>query len=176
MTRNTLQRRILPPEARPPIGKKRGCRGQTVVEFALVAIPFFFLMFAIIDYSWALFNQMNVQDAVREAGRYAATGRYVTPTNGAALSRIASIEQVLNEFALGNGANIQSVSISSVSAGTGTITTGSAGAPGDTVTITATCAVPMLTNAIGHFFNADGRYHFTASATFKNEPFPASGD
>jgi Flp pilus assembly protein TadG len=146
--------------------KQHGCRGQSVIEFALVSITFFFLVFAIIDFSWALFNQMNVQEAVRQAGRYAATGRHITGSNGSTASRISSITQVLDSYAIGSGVSISSVTISSAAGGVG-----SAGGPGDTVTITATCAVPMLTTVIGKLFNQDGRYHFTASSTFRNEPF-----
>jgi hypothetical protein len=113
-----------------------------------------------------MFNQMNVQDAVREAGRFAATGNHVTGPNGSTLSRVDSITQVLNNNAFGSGASVQSVAISSVVGGPG-----SAGGPGDTVTITATCAVRTLTMYIGQMFSPDSRYHFTASATFKNEPF-----
>ena len=71
-----------------------------MVEFALVAMTFFLLAFALIDFSWLMFSQMNMQDAVREAGRYAATGNSVS-----GLSRVASITQVLDQAA--NAANVQ---------------------------------------------------------------------
>ena len=160
------------------VKKSYSCRGQSLIEFALVAIPFFFLIFSVIDFSWALFNQMNVQDAVREAGRYAATGNHITGANGSTVSRVGSIVQVLDSYAIGNGVSIQQISISSVYGGSVTYNegsgsfsgTGNAGGPGDTVTITATCAAPMLTTFIGKFFSSDSRYHFTASSTFRNEP------
>lgn len=160
--------------------KNRSCRGQSLVELAIVLIPFFFLVFGVIDFSWALFNQMNVQDAVREAGRYASTGNHLTDSKGNPIARTASIVQVLDSYAIGSGVSIQTVQISSVyggsstySEGSGTMTgaVGAAGGPGDTVTITATCAAPMLTTFIGKFFASDSRYHFNASSTFKNEPF-----
>jgi Flp pilus assembly protein TadG len=145
----------------------------------MVLIPFFFLVFGVIDFSWALFNQMNAQDAVREAGRFAATGNHLTDSNNNPISRTASIIRILDQLAIGSGASIQSVTISSVyngsvtySQGTGTYSgSGNAGGPSDTVTITATCAAPMLTTFIGQLFGSDQRYHFTASSTFKNEPF-----
>jgi Flp pilus assembly protein TadG len=154
-----------------------------MVELAIVLIPFFVLVFGVIDFSWALFNQINAQDAVREAGRYASTGNHATDSKGNAIPRTTSIVQVLDGYAIGSGVSIQQVQISSVyggtvnyNEGTGKFTgTGNAGAAGDTVTITATCAVPMLTAFIGKFFATDLHYHFTASSTFKNEPFlPAS--
>jgi Flp pilus assembly protein TadG len=148
------------------VRRNYSCRGQSVVEFAMVVIPFFILVFAVIDFSWTMFNQMNIQDAVREAGRYAATGNHLAGPNGTTLSRTASIIQTLDSLAYTSGVSIQNVSISSAVGGAG-----SAGGPGDTVTISATCAVPTLTMVIGKMFAADSRYHFTATTSFKNEPF-----
>jgi Flp pilus assembly protein TadG len=142
------------------------CKGQALPEFALVAMTFFLLAFALIDFSWLMFNQMNMQDAVREAGRYASTGNHYAPdptTPGVTLNRVDSITHMLNQAAAGT--NCTPV-ISSSSGGVG-----SAGLPSDTVTITANCAIPMLTTAIGSFFGTDNKYHFTVSSTFKNEPF-----
>jgi Flp pilus assembly protein TadG len=149
--------------------RNESCRGQTLVEFALVSMSFFLLAFALIDFSWLLFNQMNMQDAVREAGRYAATGQHLPDPNnpGNSLSRIASITQTLNSLKV--GANIDSLVISSANGGVG-----SAGGPSDTVTIKAQCDLPLLTTAIGKFFGSDNKFHFTVSSTFKNEPFPSS--
>ena len=123
--------------------KREACRGQTLVEFALVAMTFFLLAFALIDFSWLMFSQMNMQDAVREAGRYAATGNSVS-----GLSRVASITQVLDQAA--NAANVQGCTVTfSNSAGTvGPGWQSDAGGPGANVTITAV-RVPLLTTAIG---------------------------
>jgi Flp pilus assembly protein TadG len=146
-------------------GRNKPCRGQSLIEFALVSMTFFLLAFALIDFSWLMFSQMNMQDAVREAGRYAAAGTHLpNPTTpGVTLSRTASITQILNQAAAGT--NCTPV-ISSASGGVG-----SAGGPSDTVTITANCAVPTLTTTIGGIFGTDNKYHFTVRSTFKNEPF-----
>lgn len=153
--------------------RNRSCRGQVLVEFVLVAMFFFLLAFAIIDFSWMLFNQMGVQDAVREAARYAATGNSV-----AGSSRVASIQQILNQPSVKN--NIQSIVISnSGNAGVCNSTNlpkapnACAGGPGAVVTITANCAVPLLTNALGTFLSGS-KFTFAVSASFKNEPFPAA--
>jgi Flp pilus assembly protein TadG len=131
-------------------------------------MTFFLLSFALIDFSWLLFNQMNMQDAVREAARYASTGNH----NGS-LSRNASIAQILNQAA--SGANIQSIVISNSSGSVGPDgKTPNAGGPGDMVTITAVCDVPLLTTAISSFVGVNNTFDFTVSSTFKNEPFPAS--
>lgn len=151
-----------------PLKGNASCQGQTLMEVALVLMTFFLLTFALMDFSWLMFNQMNMQDAVREAGRYAATGNHLTNPSGGTFSRITSITDVLDSQAT-NASYITSVTISSVAGGVG-----SAGGPNDTVTIKATCAIPLLTTSIGKFFGSDNKYHFTVRATFKNEPFPPS--
>jgi len=54
----------------------RGCkgssRGQTLVEFALIAPVFFILLFGIIDFGMALDHRITLEHAVREGARYAA--------------------------------------------------------------------------------------------------------
>lgn len=149
------------------IRSMRSCRGVNLLEFALVLMFFFTLIFCLFDFCWLLFAEMNMQDAVREAGRYASTGQHVTSPSGSTLSRNDSITQVLHSLDV--SANITSVNISSVSGGAG-----SAGAPGDTVTIQAVCSLPFLTGFIRPFFGGSNAFTFTVSSTFKNEPFPPS--
>lgn len=144
--------------------RNQSCRGQALVEFTLVAMIFFLLSFAVIDFSWLLFNQMSMQDAVREAARYASTGAVITHSAGTTLSRVASIDQTLQNAAV-VGTDIQSIVISSLVGGPG-----SPGGPGDIVTVKAVCDVPLLTFALGTFFTGN-QFNFTVSATFKNEPF-----
>ena len=54
----------------------KGCngssRGQTLIEFALLAPILFILLFGIIDFGMYLNQRISVQHAVREGGRYAA--------------------------------------------------------------------------------------------------------
>jgi len=148
--------------------KPRMPRGQTFVEFAMVAPIFFFVMFAIFDFGRLFFVEMNIEQAVFEAGRYASTGNHLSDPNnpGQILSRIASITQVAEQAAIGLGANISNIQISSLNGGSG-----SAGGPGDTVTITLTASLPLMTPFVSRFFPG-GVYTFTSSSSFKNEPFP----
>src|ERR1039457_141170 len=69
----------------------QSCRGQALLEIALVLWTFFVLAFALIDFSWLMFSQMNMQDAVREAGRYASTGNHLPGPGGTTDTRIQSI-------------------------------------------------------------------------------------
>ncbi len=159
----------------PMLKRNQSCRGQALLEFSLVAMLFFLLAFAAIDFCWLLFNQMSMQNAVRAACRYASTGDYITsPTTGTSIGRVNSITQILQQAAVGT--NIQSIVISSVAGGTcnsSGLPLGCAGGPGDTVTVKAVCGVPLLTNVFGSFFTGD-TFNFTVSATFKDEPFPSA--
>jgi Flp pilus assembly protein TadG len=145
-------------------------KGQTFVEFAMVAALFLLLLFAVMDYGWLMFAQMNVQQAIQDGGRFASTGNHSTDSSGNNLSRINSIIQVVQNEVSVPGVNPQNLQISSVSGTTGATTVGSAGGPGDTVTLTLVTTLPLFTPLIGQFFPARG-YTFTSSATFKNEPF-----
>jgi Flp pilus assembly protein TadG len=56
-------------------------RGQTTVEFALLCLPFFAILFAIIDYAQIYFYENSLQNAMREATRFATAGRVIQTTN-----------------------------------------------------------------------------------------------
>jgi Flp pilus assembly protein TadG len=140
-------------------------RGQTAVEFALIAPLYFLLTFAVIDFGRMFFVQMNLQQTVQEAARFASTGNHVADPNnpGQNLSRVNSIIAQAQQAAI--GASISNIQISSVGGGVG-----SAGGPGDTVTVSLTTNLKLMTPMIASFF-PNGAYTFTSSATFKNEPF-----
>ena len=78
-----------------------------------------------------------------------------------------SIIQTVQQAALGLNVPSNSITISSIAGGAG-----SAGGPGDTITISVATGVQMMTPLIAPFFKPNGTYNFTASVTFKNEPFP----
>lgn len=46
-------------------------KGQSAVEFAMVIAIFLLLVFAVIDYGWVYFAQLNIQQAVDDGGRFA---------------------------------------------------------------------------------------------------------
>jgi Flp pilus assembly protein TadG len=145
-------------------GLLKSSGGQSLVEFALVAPLFFLLIFGMLDLGRVLFTQMTLQHALREAGRYAVTGNHITQ-GGTNLSRVASIKQIAQNSAA--GADVSSVTISSVSGGSG-----SAGGPQDTVTVSLTTSLKLITPLIGRYFGPNGVYTFTVGTTFRNEPFP----
>jgi hypothetical protein len=56
-----------------PSPRRHRQRGNAMVETALIILPLFALMFAIIDFSLAIFVKSTLQHAVREGVRYAVT-------------------------------------------------------------------------------------------------------
>jgi len=124
-----------------------------------------------LDYGRAFFIQLNLQQAIQQAARFASTGSHLpNPSNPKLnLTRVQSIiATVQQEAVLVPGVNPQNLQISSVGGGPG-----SAGGPQDTATISLTTSLPLMTPMIGKLFPG-GNYTFTSSATFKNEPFDPS--
>lgn len=146
--------------------RRTSTNGQTMVEFALIAPMFLLLICGVMDYGRLCFTQSSVEDAVQEAGRYASTGN-----SQSGLTRLQSIEAVLQQAAAGTNVPVQNIQISSFT--NGAWVSGSAGGPGDTVAITVTMGMKLLTPIIAQHF-PNGVYTFTTSTTFQNEPFPTS--
>jgi len=176
-------------------------RGQSSVEFAMVGIVFFLMLFAIMDYGWIMFAQMNIQQAVDDAGRYASTGQ-----EGAANTRISSIINViqtemkvpLNSWNLlicsqppgttpttctKTGGSCTCFTSNNTNPTQGSSANGSAGGPESTVQISVQANLAMLVplNFVGPLFghNAGMKvfpsgYTFTSSSTFRNESFNPS--
>jgi Flp pilus assembly protein TadG len=130
------------------------------------------------DYAWMFFAQMNVQQAVDDGGRFASTGNHTTIVSGGTpttLSRLQSIiTQIQNQISV-PGVNVQQNLVVCSTNGGCSNAGGSApaGGPGDTVTLTLTTSMPVFTPALKALFSG-GAYTFTASTTFKNEPFNPS--
>lgn len=55
-------------------------KGQTTVEFAMICLPFFAILFAIVDYAQIYFYENSLQNALREACRFGTAGRIIQTT------------------------------------------------------------------------------------------------
>ena len=141
-------------------------RGQTLLETAITFVIFMLLVFGIIDFARLFYVQMTMQNALRVAARYAATGNHLTNAQGTTLSRTNSIIQVAQQNAMG----LPLTSIQFVSQSFGT---NSPGGPCDTETLSLGCNVQLITPLVSRYFS-NGVYHFTASVMYRNEPFPPS--
>jgi hypothetical protein len=145
--------------------------GQSMLEFAITASLFFLLFFAVIDLGFVFFARVTLQNAVRQAGRYAITGNCNTGncfgTNG---NRLPTILQTVSQFSYFLNPTV-TVTCAGSCPGYSGGSTGNAGGPGDTVLITASyiwhpfVITGLLPKTIG------GAYTINVSATFKNEPF-----
>ena len=64
-------------------GRRRGSRGQSLVEFSLVLPIFLIVLAGVLDFGFMLFSRMTVINAAREGARWAVTQSDVTkiPTN-----------------------------------------------------------------------------------------------
>jgi Flp pilus assembly protein TadG len=140
--------------------------GTSILEFAMVAPMVLLLLFAVFDFARLFYVEMNLQNAVREAGRFGITGNHLSDPNhpGQTLSRVNSIIQVAQQAAI--GLDVSNIQISSASGGKG-----SAGGPGDTLIISLTTNLKLMTPIVAQFFT-NGSYTFTVGVTVKNEPFP----
>lgn len=150
--------------------RRNSGRGQSLLEFALVLPIFFLLLCAIFDFGHLFFVQMSLQNAIREAGRFAVTGRQLPdPSNpGKYLSRIDSITKAAQDAAAGT--TITAINVTSVGGGAG-----NPGGPGDVITISITDDLQLITPLIANFFGPKGIYTFTVSVSFRNEYFPTGG-
>jgi Flp pilus assembly protein TadG len=148
----------------------KGTRGGGLVEFALVVPLFFLLMFGIIDMGHLYFVKVTLENAMRQAGRYAVTGQSMP-----GMTRLASIVTVAKNSA--PGVDISKISISSPRGGSSVSSNGTAsaaGLPGENVTISLTAHLTLFTNLMGHYYGTNDVDTFTVSTTFRNEEFPYS--
>ena len=150
-------------------------RGQSLVEFAMVAPMFFLLVFGITDFGRLFFTQVTLQHALREAGRYAVTGQHQKDPNNPAnlLSREQSIRNIAQQYAAGLLPDASSIDIAAYDSQGNLDTAHVAGLPGETVVVSLTTHLTLITPIIGRYF-PNGVYTFTVSTSFKNEPFDAS--
>lgn len=104
-----------------PVGRKRRRRGSAALEAALVIIPMFAFLMAIIDYSVAIFIRNSLMNAAREGVRFGITSRTI---NG--LSHDNSIKSVMRRYAMGflEGSNTSRIAIRYFDPRTGTFATG----------------------------------------------------
>ncbi len=142
-------------------------RGEGLVEFAVVLPLFFLLMFGIIDMGHLYFVQVTLENAVRQAGRYAVTGQKMP-----GLTRVASIEAIAQNAAPGLDLTKIIISSSGNSSTGGVGNADSGGLPGENVTISLTTHLTLFTNLMGHYYGTNDVDTFSESVTFRNERFP----
>jgi Flp pilus assembly protein TadG len=141
---------------------RREDSGSALLEFLFAGAVFFTLIFSIFDFSYLYLDKMELQNAVRQAGRYAITGQALPSS-----SRYSSILQTVQNLSSGL-ANSSNTTVCSNTGGCG-----SAGGPGDVVTVTVNYSYHFHTPFVSAFF-PHGQYNITVSSSFTNEYFPPS--
>lgn len=164
----------------------RGRRGAAAVEFALVSIPFFALLFGIIEIGLIFFVSTTLENATNEAAREIRTGQLQT-AGGATASSFKTL--VCNQLAWLSANCTSNLSIDVRTFASfqninqpSPITNGSInqanllfqmGGPGDIVLVRSfyqwTVLAPLL-DQIGTPLSG-GQTLLTATAAFRNEPY-----
>lgn len=150
---------------------RKGVRGVTAVEFALILPVLAVLMFGIIDFGRYFFVQHTLQFATREGTRLALTGRILEGDD----SREASIIRTIRDQASTaiDPAELR-ISIYPVTPRYGDPEgweeASSAGSPGAFMRVRTRYTYTFLTPFIGDFFTG-GMRTIVAEATYRNELF-----
>jgi len=162
-------------------------KGSVAVEFALTAIPFFVLLFAILEAGIVFFATATLDQAVNDAGRLIRTGQ----AQSAGLTEQQLTQTICNNVVLLSGctsnlkidvrvySNFSSVAFPSVQGTDGNVDTTklafSLGSAGDIVLIRAFYVWPIWSPFPTGLANNGGTTSPTrliqSSVAFRNEPF-----
>jgi Flp pilus assembly protein TadG len=167
-------------------GFGRDRRGATAVEFALIALPFFALIFAIIETALCFFAGQALETALMNASRAIRTGQAQSGSVSAADFKTSVCSYLTYMFNCSSNLYINVQTFSSFSSITLTTpvdangnlaTTGytyDAGSGGEIVVIRAYYEWPVFVNRLGNNLanEPDGKHLLTATVAFQNEPFP----
>lgn len=152
-------------------------KGTAIIEFALIAPLFFFLLFAIVDFGVLYWANLTMQYAVREGARYAVTGQSNLDPNTANQQRYLAVIQMIKDSSMGIYGQVNPTLAIAINGGTpqsyGTpaqYNTGMFGGPGDIIALQLDCTWPILTPLVQPYFSG-GVYRFSVGATMRNEAF-----
>jgi Flp pilus assembly protein TadG len=165
-------------------GFRRAKDGVTTVEFALVALPFFFFLFAILDVSLVFFASTTLENGVVSAARQIRTGQAQVANMTAAQFRTLVCNEISMLLACDArlGLDVRkytgfgSAQFPSALDGDGNLSGDmifDPGGAGDVVVVRAFYTWPMLTPSVGASFvnMAGGHRLLETSIAFRNEPF-----
>jgi Flp pilus assembly protein TadG len=163
---------------------RRNENGATVVEFALVAAPFFALMFAIIETALLFFADQTLDTAVSSVARLIRTGQAQEAGMSADAFKTAICDQMGGLLNCSTGLKVdvrKYTDFDSISLATPVDADGNlkvtenydAGQGGDIVVVRAyyewPVFVPLLDSYLANM--PDGTHLLVATAAFRNEPF-----
>lgn len=157
--------------------------GATAIEFGFVAMPFFALMFAIVETSLSFFTSQILETAVTDAARLLMTGQAQSASMSAVQFKNKVCDGLPSFFDCQNKVQLDVEVYSDYSAAAlarpivnGQVTWTpqyNPGNKGDFVVVRAIYPMPTYTNFYGVSLanTSDGNMLLMATAAFKNEPF-----
>ncbi len=156
--------------------------GAAIVEFVLIAVLFFGLLFAVIDWGVLWWVNGTMQHAVREGARYAVTGQVEADPDEDEQARFRAIIEVIRQQSMGLYDDVVgSISVGLYDPASGIVnyteydseefTSGMFGEPGETIVIVLNCSWRPITFLVQPVF-PNGEYNFSVNATMRNELFP----
>lgn len=184
-----------PTGARPPRRLRRlllrrftkDRRGVAAVEFGLVAMPFFAVLFAILEVALAFWTGQVLETLVSNASRQIYTGQFQQANAGRSTAEMA---EAFKNLICGDSAGLfdcdgkLKVDVRTYASFPGPITAPVTDGRMDTngwgyrdsrpleiVVVRAAFEHPVFTSFIGHGTLANGNRLIMATATFRNEPF-----
>jgi Flp pilus assembly protein TadG len=163
---------------------RRDQKGATAIEFAIVALPFFSLLFAIIEHSLLYFGAQSLDNALMTTSRLIKTGQAQSQGLSEAEFRDLVCEQIDFLMDCGNRLKIDVRTYNNF----GGLTPNSplnddgsysndftfdAGSGGEIVLVRIFYSWPLVTPMFSDSVSNmnDGSYLLSSSAVFRNEPF-----
>jgi Flp pilus assembly protein TadG len=159
--------------------------GATMVEFALVAAPFFALMYAIMETALVFFASQTLETAVSDSARLIMTGQAQGGNYTAAQFKTSVCAKIAGLFDCVNGMYVDVKTYSSFGAVDNSMPTDasgnlkvatfgySPGGPGDIVVVKLMYQWPVYASLLGFNLSnmAGNKRLLMATAAFRNEPY-----
>ncbi len=118
----------------------RGDEGAALVEFAIIVPIFFLLVFGIIEFGWAFFQQLDVRHGAREASRLVAVNYKTTASPSPSDQTTQIVNEVCSRMDSGKNISVQITQLGSP-------------AVGDEFRVTVTKPLQQLTGFLGFALN-----------------------
>ena len=162
--------------------------GAAAVEFALIALPFIALIFAILETALVFFAGQTLETAVADSSRLIMTGQAQTAGFSQADFKTQVCNRIYGLFDCAGGVYVDVKQYSDFSSvnNTSPVTNGKfdstklsyvPGGPGCIEVVTLYYQWPIVVSMLGNnLSNLNGNYRLlAASAVFRNEPYTTSG-
>lgn len=163
----------------------RDQRGSVLVEFSLIAIPFFMLLFGVLEVGIVFFGNSMLEKGTADAARLIRTGQvqaqnmtatqfhdYICGQISALLSCGTNLQVDVEAFSDFGDVQIQNP-INPDGTLNANLDNFEVGGPGDIVLVRTFYTWDILTPILKPFFAnlANGKRLLTSASTFRNEPF-----